>query len=110
MAKESNGVQKRLDRQPRWTLKPGDQLYPRHYANYETCLSVAQEMTYYVYCMPGAPVCPDEIIMYLGRIPKEGEYLCPICLLPIMFADFEVVCRNFCNLDCPVSHPFNLRP
>ena len=22
----------------------------------------------------------------------------------------EVVCRNFCNLDCPVSHPFNLRP
>jgi hypothetical protein len=21
-----------------------------------------------------------------------------------------VVCRNFCNLDCPVSHPFNLRP
>ena len=26
------------------------------------------------------------------------------------FSKNAVVCRNFCNLDCPVTHPFNLRP
>jgi hypothetical protein len=39
--------------------------------------------------MPGAPDCPKEIIGYLGKAPEKGAYVCPICLLPIEFSDFE---------------------
>ena len=87
--KNLSGVQKRRNRQPHWTLKEGDQLYPQHYADYETCLEVAKRMTYYVYCMHGAPTCPDEIVKYLEQKPEEDTYLCPICLLPVDFRDFE---------------------
>jgi len=87
--KNLRGVQKRRNRQPHWTLKLGDQLYPKHYADYKTCLAVARRMTYYVYCMPDAPSCSDDIAKYLEQKPKLGTYVCPICLLPISFKDFE---------------------
>jgi hypothetical protein len=83
------GVQKRRNRQPHWTLKQGDQLFPKHYADYETCLAVARRMTYYVYSMPNAPDCPREIVKYLEKEPVRNSYLCPICLEPVDFNDFH---------------------
>lgn len=83
------GVQRRRNRQPHWTLKDGDQLYPQHYADYETCLMIAKRLTLYVYCTEGAPDCPDNIIKYLETKPAINSYKCPICFLPILFSDFN---------------------
>lgn len=86
---DKDGEQYRRNRQPRWTLKPGDQLYPQHYQEYEICLEIAREMTLQIYEMPDAPDCPPEIARFLPREPVRGNYLCPICLEPIYVADFE---------------------
>lgn len=85
-----DGEQCRRNRQPHWTLKEGDQLYPKHYADYETCIKVAERLTYYVYCMEEAPDCPENIAKYFERRPVKNTYRCPICLLPIKFEDFEL--------------------
>lgn len=82
------GVQKRRNRQPRWTLKPGDQLFPKHAADYQTCLLVAQILALHVHEMQEAPPYPPDAVKFLPRPPKHGTYLCPVCRVPINFKDF----------------------
>lgn len=87
--KNLRGLQKRKNRQPRWTLKSGDQLYPQHKADYETCLEVARTLTVHAYEMQGAPECQEDIRPYLGDSElRPGKYTCFICQLPIQIADF----------------------
>lgn len=38
------GEQARRNRQPRWTLGPGDAFYPAHYQTYDVCLVIAAEL------------------------------------------------------------------
>jgi hypothetical protein len=89
----------RRNRQPRWTLKKGDQLYPQHYAEYDTCLEVARQLTLQVYEMDDAPDCPPQIVTYLGRQPTQGAYVCPICRLPIHVADFALARQSKAQIE-----------
>src|SRR5215210_6628289 len=54
------GTQARRNRQPRWTLAPGDTFYPRRHQTYEKCLEIAAQLTLQAYEMIGAPDCPPE--------------------------------------------------
>lgn len=84
---KKDGEQNRRNRQPRWTLVPGDQFYPTHWAEYSTCLDVARHLTSHVYAMKGAPT-PSETTKALLK-PGEHDGLCPICLVRLDFDDFS---------------------
>ncbi len=97
--KNRAGVQKRRNRQPHWTLKEGDQLYPRHYADYEICLEVARALTIHVYEMEGAPPCPPDIAKSLGRVPVAGTYTCPVCCIPLALRNFELAKQSRAEIE-----------
>ena len=93
-----DGKQKFKNRQPRWTLKPGDLRYP-HYQTYEICIDVAKALALLVYEMPDAPDCPDAIAEYFESKPRKGHYACPICLLPVTLAQFALAQQSKAALD-----------
>jgi len=97
--KDQEGKQKRRNRQPRWTLKEGEQLYPKHFQGYKECLEVARSLTIQVYCMADAPDCPDHIVNFLQYVPVRGSFVCPICRLPIYLADFEKSQQSLATID-----------
>ena len=97
--RDTEGRQSRRNRQPRWTLKPGDSFYPRHHQTYEVCLAVAAELTIQAYEMVEAPVCPPEISCYLPRTPIKGSGICRICRLPMEFDDFSEATQSLAAID-----------
>jgi hypothetical protein len=92
------GKQKFRNRQPRWTLKPGDLRYS-HYQTYEGCLEVAKSLTFQVYEMADAPDCPDYIYKYFGRKPVRGNYVCPICLTPVLISQLTLAKQSKAVID-----------
>ena len=92
--KTVGGTQARRNRQPRWTLKEGDGFYPAHHQTYKTCLRIAAELTVEAYEMVGAPACPDEVARWLPRQPVPSAGQCPICKLPLEFAEFDLAVQS----------------
>lgn len=97
--RDSDGHQARRNRQPRWTLRPGDSFYPKHHQSYSGCLAVAAELTIQAYEMAGAPDCPPELHRFLPRTPIKDDGLCPICRLSLNFADFAEAIRSLAAID-----------
>ena len=107
--RDTEGHQARRNRQPRWTLGPGDSFYPKHHQTYAVCLNVAEELTIQAYEMRGAPACPPEIHRLLPRIPGRNGGLCPICRLPLEFTDFEAATRSLAAIDTDHLDPSMVR-
>ena len=97
--RDAEGQQARRNRQPRWTLRPGDSFYPRHHQTYEVCLEIAAELTIQAYEMVGAPDCPCEASKYLPRIPEKDGGICEICRLPMEFNDFSEAVQSLAAID-----------
>ena len=97
--RDTEGRQARRNRQPRWTLRPGDSFYPRHHQTYEVCLAVAAELTIQAYEMAGAPECPQETQSYLPRLPIRDSGVCRICRLPLEFSDFSEAAQSLATID-----------
>ena len=93
------GQQARRNRQPRWTLKPGDSFYPKHHQTYQVCLVIAAQLTLQAYEMEGAPDCPSEDSIYLPRNPSRGSSKCPVCRLPLTFGDFLSAAQSIAVID-----------
>lgn len=103
--KALDGRQKRRNRQPRWTVKPGDVFYPSHHQTYSNCLGVACELALQAYEMAGAPTCPPEIAQFLPRIPVADSCLCPICKLPMEFCEFDLAVQSKAAIDTDHLNP-----
>lgn len=103
--KALDGTQKRRNRQPRWTVKPGDVFYPGHHQTYENCLVVAAELALQAYEMVGAPVCPPDIVKLFPRIPVINSGLCPICKLPMEFSEFDLAVQSKAAIDTDHLNP-----
>ena len=97
--RDQEGHQARRNRQPRWTLRPGDGFYPRHHQTYEVCVEIAAELTLQAYEMRHAPGCPQSIAQYLARRPVRNSGLCPICRLPLEFGDFSQAVQSIAVID-----------
>ena len=97
--RDAGGQQSRRNRQPRWTLKPGDSFYPRHHQTYEVCLAVATELTIQAYEMIGAPDCPPDISCLLPRTPIKDDGICQICRLAMEFKDFSAATQSLAAID-----------
>lgn len=97
--KALDGTQKRRNRQPRWTLKPGDAFFPAHHQKYEECLVISAELTIQAYEMTGAPECPREVVACLPRTPVPNSGLCPICKLPMEFSEFDLAVQSKAAID-----------
>jgi len=100
-----DGTQKRRNRQPRWTLAEGHAFYPAHHQVYENCLVVAAELTLQAYQMRGAPACPDEISRWLHKKPGPNSGICPICNLPLDFAEFDLAEQSKAAIDTDHLNP-----
>ena len=103
--RDAQGKQARRNRQPRWSLGPGDRFYPAHHQSYEVCLTIAAELTVQAYEMVGAPQCPAEIVRFLPRAPIKDAGLCPICRLPMMFSDFSEASQSLAEIDTDHLNP-----
>ena len=103
--KALDGTQKRRNRQPRWTVKPGDVFYPAHHQTYLNCLIVAAELALQAYEMVGAPACPTEIAQLLPKIPVVNSGLCPICKLPMEFSEFDLAVQSKAAIDTDHLNP-----
>ena len=103
--KTLGGVQARPNRQPRWTLKQGDNFYPAHHQTYGNCLVVAAELTIQAYEMVGAPVCPDDIAKWLPRKPVKDAGLCPICKQELEFEEFDLAVQSKAAIDTDHLNP-----
>jgi hypothetical protein len=103
--KALDGTQKRRNRQPRWTLKPGDAFHPQHHQTYDGCLIVAAELTLQAYEMVGAPPCPSEVVPLLPRRPIPNAGLCPICKLPLEFSEFDLAVQSKAAIDTDHLNP-----
>jgi hypothetical protein len=103
--KALDGVQKRRNRQPRWTLKEGDVFFPAHHQTYENCLIIAAELTLQAYEMAGAPACPEEIVAALPRQPKPNSALCPICKVLLEFSEFDLAVQSKAAIDTDHLNP-----
>jgi hypothetical protein len=103
--KALDGTQKRRNRQPRWTVKPGDVFYPGHHQTYLNCLVVAVELALQAYEMTGAPACPPDIAQLLPRIPVVNSCLCPICKLPMEFSEFDLAVQSKAAIDTDHLNP-----
>ncbi len=99
------GEQARRNRQPRWTLRPGDGFYPAHYQEYEVCLQIAAELTLQAYEMSGAPACPTAVAACLPRPPVANSAVCPICRLPLEFAEFSLAVQSKAAIDTDHLNP-----
>ena len=95
----ADGQQARRNRQPRWTLRPGDSFYPRHHQTYAICLDLAADLTVQAYEMHGAPDYPQDISLYLPRVPTKDSGICPICRMPLAFADFSEAVQSLAEID-----------
>lgn len=103
--KTLDGGQARRNRQPRWTLKPGDAFYPAHHQTYANCLVVAAELTIQAYEMVGAPSCPTDVEKRLPRKPVKDSGLCPICKQPLEFAEFDLAVQSKAAIDTDHLNP-----
>lgn len=103
--RDSDGRQARRNRQPRWTLKPGDVFYPKHHQAYAVCLTVAAELTLQAYEMVGAPDCPSSASVFLPKAPAKDQGTCPICRLPMEFADFSAARQSLAAIDTDHLNP-----
>ncbi len=103
--KALDGVQKRRNRQPRWTLAQGDAFFPAHHQTYANCLIIAAELTLQAYEMAGAPACPAEIQATLTRRPQAASALCPICKLLLEFSEFDLAVQSKAAIDTDHLNP-----
>ncbi len=103
--KNQDGEQARRNRQPRWTLNPGDGFYPAHYQTYELCLVVASELALQAYEMVGAPQCPSELQAGLPRAPVKDSGFCAICRAPMEFSEFSLAVQSKAAIDTDHLNP-----
>ncbi len=103
--KTVDGTQARRNRQPRWTLKEGDGFYPAHHQTYKGCLQIAAELTIQAYEMVGAPTCPEEAAQWLPKKPVPNSGVCPICKLPLEFAEFDLAVQSKAAIDTDHLNP-----
>lgn len=103
--RNARGVQARRNRQPRWTLAPGDGFYPAHHQTYDGCLVIAAELALQAYEMRGAPACPPEAAAQLPRTPRAGTLMCPICILPLEFIEFSLAQQSKAAIDTDHLNP-----
>lgn len=70
-------------------------------ADYDSCIQVAIKLTWLVYQMDGAPICPNDIKTYLESHfgPMNKSTTCAICLDKIAFDLFHSAQRGRANLE-----------
>lgn len=103
--KTVGGTQARRNRQPRWTVLAGDGFYPAHHQTYAGCLMVAAELAVQAYEMVGAPACPEEVARWLPKQPVPNSGMCPICKLPLEFAEFDLAVQSKAAIDTDHLNP-----
>lgn len=96
------------------SLRPGvRQKLREKAATYEQCISVAQKLTYSVYCMKGAPTATVEIESYLAALfgsIRQGSTKCLICRDTLDFSLFSEARRGKAAIETAHGNPRNHEP